>query len=60
MTGTVYQVQQYKVWKGVDPHKPQWGNLNLVFSEATEAEDMVKYLSRNNPDRQYRSIPQEH
>lgn len=42
-----WQVQAWKVWQGVDPTKPQWGDINLLADNYHAAQDLVDYIQKN-------------
>lgn len=44
---TLWEVEEYKVWKGIDPEKPTWAGLNIVTDDWDNALGYVDYLSRN-------------
>lgn len=46
-------IQEYKVWKGLDPDKPQWSSINLVGTYANMSE-LVTYLEGNAPEKIFR------
>lgn len=46
-------IQEYKVWKGLDPDKPQWFSINLVGTYANMSE-LVTYLEGNAPEKIFR------
>ena len=49
-----FHIQQFKIWKGVDPDKPMWADLNLVFRDRRAAQDTLDYLARNKPEYPFR------
>ncbi len=44
---TLWEVEEYKVWKGIDPEKPTWAGLNIVTDDWDNALGYVDYLTRN-------------
>lgn len=45
-----WQLQQFRVWKGLDPEKRQWYRYaDYIFTSWVEANDVVEYLERNDP-----------
>lgn len=54
MSKLLWQVEEYKIWKGVDSAKPTWNSLNIICPDWHEANGFVEYLSGNNPERVYR------
>jgi hypothetical protein len=47
-------LQQYKIWKGLDPEKMQWANIGIVCSEYGTAQDVIDLLEANSPERVFR------
>jgi hypothetical protein len=43
-------VEQYKIWKGLNPNKPTWSSLNHVSHSWDVMMDLCDYLRGNNPD----------
>lgn len=48
--GPIWQVEEYKIWKGVNPDKPVWASLNFVSRSWDDMMDLCDYLRGNNPD----------
>lgn len=51
---SIYSIDEFRVWKGVNPNEPTWGTFGIFPSTRKEAEDIVDMLSRNNPDKTFR------
>jgi hypothetical protein len=43
-------IEEYKIWKGLDPEKPRWSSLGFACSTWTDANDLLQYMNRNRPD----------
>lgn len=45
-----WHIEQFRVWKGLDPDKRQWSRYqDYIFTEWGAADEIVKYLERNDP-----------
>lgn len=53
---SLYSIEEFKIWKGIDRDVPQWSGIGINPSTRDEAEDMVKMLSGNAPDKQFRIV----
>lgn len=42
-----WQVQAWKIWRGVDLTKPQWGDVNLIADNYRDAQDLVDYIQKS-------------
>ena len=51
---TYWDVDQFKVWKGLDPVKPQWSGLGFACASWEGANELLSYLERNCPKNLYR------
>lgn len=51
-----YSIEEFKIWKGVDPDKPTWNGVNMHPGTREGAEELVKYLKGNCPEREYRIV----
>lgn len=54
LSGPSWHVQEFKIWKGINPDKPTWANLNLCSFDYAETNGIMEYLAGNNPDGVYR------
>tara|TARA_R110000851_G_scaffold56228_8_gene131615 strand:+ start:498 stop:998 length:501 start_codon:yes stop_codon:yes gene_type:complete len=43
-------VQEYKIWKGINPHKPCWAGLGFACSSWDDANDLLEYMHGNKPE----------
>jgi len=51
---SIYSIDEFRVWKGVNPNEPTWGTFGIFPSTRQEAEDIVEMLSRNDPNKTFR------
>ncbi|MFK3857801.1 hypothetical protein [Agrobacterium pusense] len=49
-----WEVEEFKIWKGIDEEKPCWSGLNIVTDDWHEANSYVEYLSGNKPEGVFR------
>lgn len=49
-----YEIQEYKVWKGIRLDSPVWAGLGYIRDDWSSLNQTMEYLERNNPDRIYR------
>lgn len=49
-----YTIQEFKIWKGVDPVNPTWQSVNITPGTREGAEEVLELLTKNSPDRQFR------
>lgn len=52
----IWDVEEFKVWPGLDPDKPQWHPLNLVCQTWDAANGLIKYIEGNKPEGVYRAV----
>jgi hypothetical protein len=52
-----WDIEEHKVWKGLDPHEPQWHGLGFACGSWADAAGLLDYLSRNDPSRILRVAP---
>lgn len=52
----LWEVEEYKIWKGIHPDRMTWASLNIVCDDWHKANDYVEYLQGNNPEGVYRVI----
>lgn len=43
---TYYEVEQFKVWKGIDPVNPCWSGLNFVSTRRDDMEEIATELQK--------------
>lgn len=51
-----YSIEEFKIWKGVNPNEPTWHGLNLHPGTREGAEELVSYIQGNNPEGVYRIV----
>lgn len=51
-----WRVEQYRVWKGINPDKPLWSSIGFVSQSWEDMADLCDYLQGNNPEGIYRVI----
>lgn len=56
MTEQLYQVQEYKVWRGIDPDNATWASRGFCGSRES-MDGIADYLKHNNPDLVLRVVP---
>lgn len=45
----LWDIEEFKVWKGLDLNKPQWASQGFACPSWEDANDLVKYLEHNDP-----------
>lgn len=50
----IYQIEEFKIWHGVDPVNPTWQSINLTPATRAGAEEILELMARNSPKRQFR------
>jgi hypothetical protein len=45
-----WDVQEFKVWKGIDPEKPVWHSRGFCCRTWADANDLLEYLQHNSPE----------
>lgn len=53
----VWDVEEFKVWKGLDPIKPQWHGRGFACSSWAAALELAEYLNHNDPALTLRVAP---
>lgn len=45
-----WHIEQFRVWKGLDPEKRQWSRCrDYIFTSWEAANEIVEYLEHNDP-----------
>lgn len=47
---TYWTLEEYKVWKGIDPDKPVWASRGYLSKRWEDIKELCDYLERNNPE----------
>lgn len=53
---SIYSIEEFKIWWGIDRDVPQWSGIGINPSTRDEADEMVKMLSGNAPDKKFRIV----
>ena len=56
----LWEIEEYKVWKGLDSTKPQWSGLNIVCDDWCEAQGLLQYIVGNKPSAILRVVKANH
>jgi hypothetical protein len=51
-----YKVEEYRIWKGVDPHNKTWHSRGFVGTK-DRMEEIMEYLLHNNNELVLRVVP---
>ncbi len=55
MSEKMYKVEEFKIWKGVDPDKPTWNSRGFVGPQQDMIE-IMEYLQHNAPELKLRVV----
>ena len=44
-----WNIEEYKIWKGISPRKPCWASLGFACYTWSDANDLLQYMNQNNP-----------
>lgn len=53
---TFWEIEEYKVWKGLDPIKPQWAKMNFVSDSYEDSHEILSLLEQNSPEKVFRIV----
>lgn len=43
-----FTIEEYKIWKGIDPDKPVWYGSYWCFDKWSDAQDVLEFLEKNS------------
>ena len=52
-----WDIQEWKIWKGIDPNSPTWGSRGFACSTWDSANDLMTYINGNQPKAILRVAP---
>lgn len=55
----IWEIQEYKIWKGIDRENPCWASLGFACGSWDDANDLLDYISGNKPAAILRVAPNE-
>lgn len=45
-----WDIEEFKIWKGLDAEKPRWASLGYACSRWSDANGLMEYMQNNKPD----------
>lgn len=56
-TDGYWDIQEYKIWKGIDKDRPCWASRGFACSEWKDAYGLMQYIEQNTPAVVLRVVP---